>query len=82
MEIMDDDQEVELLVQSNEMSRIRVGQYYQVSQAKKSKPYTVELTSLGGRVDPENQTIKMYGRIAETAAKAVSQTESVVAFVD
>jgi len=68
MEIIDDNnQEVEVLVPAREFSHIAVGQQYHVNRDNAAKPYTIEITNLGGRIDPISQTIKMYGRIAEAS---------------
>ncbi|SJM91376.1 HlyD family efflux transporter periplasmic adaptor subunit [Crenothrix polyspora] len=81
MEIMDDNQEVELLIQSNQMPFIKVGQSYQVNHNATAKPYTITLTSLGGKVDPGSQMITVHGRITENTGNATPKTDSIVALV-
>lgn len=82
MEVVDENnKEVELLIPAHEISQIKLGQHYQISQDKNTKPYTIELTSLGGRVDAENQTVKIYGRIADMSATLLPPAANVVALI-
>jgi multidrug resistance efflux pump len=84
LEIIDENnQEVELLVPASEMSHIKLGKHYQVNLHDTAKPYKIELTGLGGRIDPVTQTIKIYGRIENTStnAGALPFSESIVALI-
>jgi multidrug resistance efflux pump len=82
LEISDDNnQDIELIVPASEMSHIKLGKHYQVSLDDTAKPYKIELTGLGGRVDPVTQTIKIYGRLENASTAALPLTETVVALV-
>ncbi|WP_394752317.1 efflux RND transporter periplasmic adaptor subunit [Crenothrix sp.] len=80
LEIMDNNsQDVEFLVPASEISHITLGKHYQVNLEDTTKPYQIELTGLGGRIDSETQTIKIYGRIEDAVTAALLPTENLAA---
>lgn len=82
LEIVEErNQEVELLVPAREMQHIFVGKHYKVNQSQIVKPYDIEITHLGGRVDPVSQTVKMYGHVVSKSVMSLPQVDSQVALL-
>ena len=75
-------QEIELLVPAMELQHIQLGKHYQVNLDNLNKSYKIELTGLGGHVDPENQTVKVYGRIDHAKSATLPDAESVLALTN
>jgi membrane fusion protein, multidrug efflux system len=81
LEIADEDnQEIELQVPVSELQQLKLGKYYQINLDDSHKTYKIKLTGLGGRINPDNQTLRIYGRIDNTSA-ALPNNDSVVALI-
>lgn len=77
----EDNQEVELLVSAMELQHIKLGKHYQVNLDNMNKSYKIELTGVGGHIDPENQTVKIYGYIDNTKSATLPNSESFLALM-
>jgi len=58
---------VEMIVPSHWMSFLKPGYLFPVNISETGQAYQSEIVRLGGKVDPVTQSIKLYGRIDNTA---------------
>jgi RND family efflux transporter MFP subunit len=68
LEILDDrDLEIEFIAPSRWLGWLKPGAKFELHVDENGNTYPAEVTRLGGRVDPVSQTVKVYGRLPQSA---------------
>lgn len=73
VEILDDSNlEVEMVVPSRWLSRLKMGSRFQVHIDETNRRYDARVTRLGAKIDPVSQSIKIFGVISAPTGELIS----------